>query len=218
MQSTTPQGQTTSKDLPELTTDENKLREALTERKIRFASDSELGQLMVYVYTLIGLRGENYPTGIDKDFLHTYIREFYGGHTVSEIRLAFTMAIQHKLSVDPTAFEFFTTAYFSKIMDAYRSWSVESLHSLPAIQPKQELPAPSTTDEEFVEAVFNLWKVHCDFRQIPILAYSCIHLDLSSERKREIKAEVDSLMDGATPDNYKQYAVKLHFETLLKSE
>jgi hypothetical protein len=207
----------TSTILPELTTDERQLREALMDKKIRFVNDEELKQLLLYIYALIGLRGENYPKGIDKDFLHTYIREYYGGHTIKEIRLAFTMAIQNKLAVDPTTFEFFTTAYFSKIVDAYRKWAVETLHSLPAIKPIA-LPEPKVTDDEFIEAVYDLWKKHQDFKQIPVLAYDVLNLGLTSEEKKSIKSHVDTLIGEATPDNYKQYAVKEYFEKRLSNE
>lgn len=124
-----------------LSTEEAQLSEALHDKRIVAASDDELKPLMLYIYALVGLRGENYPKGLDKDFLHTYIREYYGGHTLKEVRLAFTMAIQHKLSVDATAFEFFNVAYFSKVMDAYRVWAKEAIIQQPAILPRPGIKA-----------------------------------------------------------------------------
>lgn len=89
---------------------------------------------MLYIYTLIGLRGENYPKGLEKEFIHTYIRENYGGHTADEIRLAFTMAIQGKLFIDSRdvkCYEHFNVAYFSSILEAYREWAREEIKRLP---------------------------------------------------------------------------------------
>lgn len=89
---------------------------------------------MLYIYALIGLRGENYPKGIEKDFIHAYIRENYGGHSAEEIRLAFTMAIQGRLDIDARdvkCYEHFNVAYFSFIMEAYREWAREEIKKIP---------------------------------------------------------------------------------------
>lgn len=134
---------------PGLTTEENSLAEALQGTRLRFVGEDELKKTLLYVYALIGLRGENYPSGLDKDFLHTYIRDYYGGHTAKEIRLAFTMAIQHKLKVDATAFENFNTAYFSKVMDAYRLWAKEAIVLNPSILPA---PAHKVVEKHVIES------------------------------------------------------------------
>lgn len=111
----------------ELSPEEQIFKIALKDIKIFSASEEQLKSLMLYIYALVGLRGENYPKGLDKEFIHTYIREYHGGHTIKEIRLAFTMAIQNKLGVDATTFESFTTAYFSRIMEAYRQWATKTI-------------------------------------------------------------------------------------------
>jgi hypothetical protein len=201
--------------LPELTTDESKLREALKEKKIRFVTDEQLKQMMLYIYALIGLRGENYPAGIDKDFLHTYIREYYGGHTMSEIRLAFTMAVQHKTGVDATAFEFFTTAYFSKIVDAYRKWAVETLHAVPAIIPAPALPPPETTDAEFIEGVKKMYLTSRNYKTIPVLAYKILEpeMKLTSEDKKRIYQYIhETTKEGDIKELSKQKAVAEYFD------
>lgn len=107
------------------------LQDALKAPKIYQVGEDALKAAMLFIYTLIGLRGENYPKGIEKDMIHTYIRQYYGGHTLDELRLAFTMAVQSRLPVEATVFENFTPAYFSRVMDAFRKWATQEIHHLP---------------------------------------------------------------------------------------
>lgn len=92
-------------------------------------------QALRYIFILIGLKAQNYPADVEKQLLHAYIYKNYGGHTPGEIRLAFEMAIQNKLSLRPedvTCYENFSIAYFSRIMEAYREWAKEQIKQLPA--------------------------------------------------------------------------------------
>lgn len=146
----------------EPTTEVKQLENALQDKRICYATEEELKKIMLSLYTLIGLRGENYPSGKDKDFLHKYIRTYYGGHTIKEVWLAFTMAVQGKTNADANAFEYFTTAYFSKIMNAYREWSSEMIRQLPP----PETPKPPKYQIELEYALYKLklidklpWKV-----------------------------------------------------------
>jgi hypothetical protein len=95
------------------------------------AGEDALKATMLFIYALIGLRGENYPKGIEKDMIHTYIRQYYGGHTLDELRLAFTMAVQNRLPEDATVYENFTTAYFSRIMNSFRRWASQEQAHIP---------------------------------------------------------------------------------------
>lgn len=129
---------------------------ALAGKKVFSFQENEMKPLMLYIYALIGLRGENYPKGLDKDFIHTYIRENYGGHSAEEIRLAFTMAIQGRINIDPKdvkCYEHFNVAYFSSIMEAYREWSREEIKKIPE---KKELPSPEKWQIDLEYAYYKL--------------------------------------------------------------
>lgn len=159
---------------------------------------------------LIGLRANNWPTDIEKMVLINFIIKNYGGHSVGEIKLAFEMAVAEKFNVDVNCYENFSVAYFASIMNVYRRWAGETAYHVKSAPIE---PAPiETTDEEFIDAVYNLWKNHQDFKQIPVLAYDVLNLGLTSEEKQSIKKHVDTVLDKATADHYKQYAVKEYFD------
>lgn len=114
------------------------LQVALTEKQLAHCTEDDLKESLKYAFMVVGLRAENIPSGRDKDFLHTYILKNFAGHTPAEIRLAFDMAVQGRLDVDPECYhDNFTIAYFARIMKAYRQWAREEVKQLPP-PPEQE--------------------------------------------------------------------------------
>ena len=74
----------------------------------------------------VGLRGKNFPEGVEKSLLLTHIWKEYGNHTPDEIRLAFDMAVAGRLNLPPDeikCYENFSCLYFSTIMNAFRVWA-----------------------------------------------------------------------------------------------
>lgn len=132
-----------------LTIEVKEFEAALAEKKIWHCDgEEEMKQALRYIFLLVGLRAQNYPAGIEKQLLHAYIFKNYGGHTPAELKLAFEMALQNKLSLRPedvTCYENFSIAYFSRIMEAYREWSKEQIRQLPGIK---EQPKEYTAEEK----------------------------------------------------------------------
>jgi hypothetical protein len=140
---------------------------AIAEKKICHGSEEELKQALRYIYILVGLRAQNYPTDIAKQLLHAYIFEDYGGHTPGELRLAFKMAIQNKLSLrseDVTCYENFSIAYFSRIMEAYREWAKEQIKQLPAPVQDRKLKPMEKVDINLIWAL----KLLSEINKLPV--------------------------------------------------
>ena len=73
---------------------------------------------------LVGIKANNVPNDREKSVLLQFIVNNYGGHTPSEIRLAFDLAIAGDLDVeDVKCYENFSPLYFASIMNAYRKWA-----------------------------------------------------------------------------------------------
>lgn len=99
---------------------------ALKAKKIKQLPEYELRQALRYCMVKAGLRGKNFPVGIEKSLLLTHIHGHYGNHSPEEIRLAFDMAITGKLKLtadEVKCYESFSCEYFSKIMNSYRFWA-----------------------------------------------------------------------------------------------
>lgn len=105
--------------------------------------EDDLKNILRYVFIVCGIRGQNVPAGDEKEFLHQYIRKFYGTHTGAEVRLAFDMAIQNRLEVDPKTYENFSVEYFARIMNAYRKWAATEARKIQS----QERPTPPSQDD-----------------------------------------------------------------------
>jgi hypothetical protein len=124
-------------------------------------------QALRYIFILIGLKAQNYPADVEKQLLHAYIYKNYGGHTPAELRLAFEMAIQNKLSLrseDVICYENFSIAYFSRIMEAYREWAKEQIKQLPAPVERRKLNQRERIDINLT------WALKCltDINKLPV--------------------------------------------------
>lgn len=88
----------------------------------------------------VGIRATNLPHNEEKEVLINHVIENYGGHTLSEIDLAFKMAITGKLDLESkevNCYENFSCMYFSKIINAYRKWATNAIPNLPIKEPNQ---------------------------------------------------------------------------------
>lgn len=136
---------------PPKTTEEEEFELAISHGKISGRPEEELKQALRYVFILVGLKAQNYPVDLEKQMLHAYIYKNYGGHTPEEIKLAWEMAIQNKLDLEPKeviCYENFSIAYFTRIMEAFRLWSREQIKRIHA--PRERI----VTKEE--KAMINL--------------------------------------------------------------
>jgi hypothetical protein len=130
------------------TIEEQQLQVAISEKKIRDCIEEEVKQALRYIYMVIGLKGQDYPTGEEKALLHAFIFKNYGGHTPGELRLAFDLAIQQQLNLKPenvVCYGNFSIAYLCMIMEAYRAWARERVKQLPA---PEEKPREYTKEEK----------------------------------------------------------------------
>lgn len=99
-----------------------------------------LQKVLKYVMLLVGLRANNLPDELEKTVLINYIQAHYGGHTISEIRLAFELAINGQLDIeDAKCYENFSVLFFSTIMNAYRKWSSQEYKQVIKSDPPQQV-------------------------------------------------------------------------------
>lgn len=85
-----------------------------------------LNELFQYCFLLVGLRERSLPNELESLFIHEYLRENYGGHTIAEIKLAFKMAVKGELDLQPDevkCYENFSVIYLSQIINSYRRWA-----------------------------------------------------------------------------------------------
>lgn len=132
----------------QITNNDQRFALAIQEPKLRDVPEEDLKQALRYVFMVVGIRGQNIPTGVEKDFLHGYIRTHFGGHTASEIRQAFDMAVQGLLDIDSRdvkCYENFSVMYFSTIMKAYRIWAAEQSRRI------ETAPPPGPTPEQILQ-------------------------------------------------------------------
>lgn len=137
----------TPKSTP-LKSGELKLLEAVTNNKIINESVENINTLFRFCFLIVGLRERSFPNELESLFLHEYLKENYGGHTVAEIRLAFKMAVNNELDIEHekvVCYENFSVLYLSSIINAYRRWSSETFRQVEKFIP------PSPEDDKYLE-------------------------------------------------------------------
>jgi len=103
----------------------DRAKTVLTDVLIKNASEEQLKQSLKKIFVLIGLRQQHFPFGDEKDFIHNFIFDNYGNKTLSELELAFNLAIKGELDIelnDVKVYDQFTPLYVSTVMGGYRKW------------------------------------------------------------------------------------------------
>jgi len=141
--------------------------EAINQPKIISASNEEIKQSLRYAMILVGVRANTINAMADEEkmILIEFMKNKFGYHTVSEIKLAFTKAAAHEFDIKEVAhYENFTCEYVGRIMSAYRKWATQMngvLQSklLQAEYDKhaKELPPVQYTEHEIVNMSFKNW-------------------------------------------------------------
>ncbi len=123
--------------------------EAIKEEKIIKESIHNLNELFKYCFLLVGLREKSLPNELETLFLHEFIKENYGGHSISEVRLAFNMAVKGELDLpieDVRCYENFSVLYLSSIINSFRRWARDEYRQI-----EKHIP-PSESDLKCLEA------------------------------------------------------------------
>lgn len=118
----------------------------------------DLRNVLKYAMIKVGVRGKNFPVGVEKSLLLNHIFENYGNHTAEEIKLAFDLAIAGKLGLDTNdikCYENFSCLYFSNIMNAYRIWAEQvyrqNIKPVLQIEQKPDLEQIEKEYQEFLQ-------------------------------------------------------------------
>lgn len=141
--------------------------QALRDKTIIECSYEEITSTLVTILAKLGIRAHNLPVKEDEELLVSHILRNYSKKTLSELHLAFELAITGKLQLKDgesvNCYENFTCVYLSSIMNAYRVWSVAANKYIEMGAPAE--PQKIYTEVEIInqrrgeiEAAFQLMK------------------------------------------------------------
>lgn len=101
-------------------------------------TEDEIKNKMTLIYSIVGLRTHHWPAGQEKSDLLDYIRMKYPKKTLSELVLAFDLAISGELELERDeikVYDQFTILYLATIMTAYKTWLYKVWKSKQVIEP-----------------------------------------------------------------------------------
>lgn len=166
----------------------SRIKNALDGKKIMESTEDELKAKLKLIYSMVGLRAAHYPQGQEKQDLHDYIMLKYGRKTLTELLLAFDLAISNELDLkleDIKVYDQFTIAYIAMIMSAYKKWIFQQaklFNHKPVTMIEERVELTESEMSEWVEE----WKArvsneHLDL--IPVSFYDFLKINLSVEQK-----------------------------------
>lgn len=161
---------------------------------IRDCSEEDIKPKLTLIFSMIGLRPQHYPVGEEKKNLHDYLRLKFANKTLSELVLAFDLAINNELDIKPDevkVYDQFTIAYLAQIMAAYKKWLYNIYQTKKPVKPVEMIgDKKDLTDEEKWEWI-NDWKAkeEINIELIPIMFYDFLDankvLNVTSAQKWE---------------------------------
>lgn len=151
---------------------------ALNGKRIEECTEEEIKPKLLLIYSMVGLRSHHYPTGQEKQDLHDYLRLKYAKKTLSELVLAFDLAINNELELKPDdvkVYDQFTISYLAQIMGAYKKWLYDQSKLVKKDYPKMVAEKITLEDEEMAEWMM-YWKNDPDINieLIPLMFYDFI--------------------------------------------
>lgn len=159
---------------PSPTTEDHALAIVRAEPTLQELGEEGLKVVLKRVFSLVGLRAKDLPTGGDKELLHRHILKHYGRHTQGEVEMAFELALTGKLGLDPKdvqVYDQFTPGYFARILNAYRTWAGETLRAAERKRAEPEDAPPGRPTDEAMEewlATLKAAGLRVDFMPLPM--------------------------------------------------
>lgn len=101
-------------------TGRSQIVKAFEETKIKDLSDDEIKNVLKYIFVLIGLR--NFPDNTEQVVLLQFTRENYGFYGLSELKIAFEMAIKKQFECETKHYESFSPSYLAQVINGYSEY------------------------------------------------------------------------------------------------
>lgn len=189
---------------------ENKLNQLPVE------ANTEIRKMLVKLFTLTGLKKENFPDEFQTDVLIEFLRFDLGNFTLAEMELAFRMAMKNEMDaeIDPNHYQSFSAAYIARIMSGYvpiRKRVFDALKSNEnAIKSQNKIEYTQAERENIkngyvLECLIKPWRYYLKTGKLTfgITPFSIIYetltndfgvLDLSGDDKKRIHAKAVELV------------------------
>jgi hypothetical protein len=127
--------------------------------KIRHLDDDEpIFQSLRYVFTLVGIKGEQIPNKIETAVLLKFIRDNYSHFTADEIKIAFECAIKKQFSCETNHFGNFSPLYFANVMNSYMETRGKVGAELMRMQQKELAEKNEATATEIKQIQLEFWE------------------------------------------------------------
>jgi len=196
----------------------------------------EVKKMLLGLFYLTGLKKENYPDALQTDVLIQFILQDLGNYTISEIQLAFRLAIKGDIEVDSNHYQAFSAPYIARIVKGYVPIRQRSLNAVRQSENalKNENEMQHTPEEikqikkDYIEeCILKPWRYYLKTGSLTfgVTPYSIIYntllddlklITVTSAEKKEVyllahKIVYDKTMKNtsSTYDEYRRYQTQM---------
>lgn len=123
--------------------------QAALDAKIRnLDNDEPIRQSLRYVFALVGLKPENFPSDIQKAVLIDFIQSDLKDYSADEIKIAFRLAVGGQINVEVNHFQNFSALYIAQVMKAYSEHRAKAMIEFNRKIDRAQLPPAQPSPEE----------------------------------------------------------------------
>lgn len=110
---------------------------AKTDPRVRDEETERMNQTLMYVFALLGIRGDNLPDEGERLVLRDYFSQQNFNYSLLDIKNAYTLYVQGKLDFSESHYQTFSVIFLEKVLQSYRRYC----NNLP------QKPAPQLTEK-----------------------------------------------------------------------
>lgn len=192
-------------------------------------NEDSIKQNLLYCFTLVGLRPEQYPSQLETNVLIDFIFSNYANVNSDEIKESFILALKGEYISDVSKhFGNFSVLYFSNVFNAYlmHRGKIEieinndrqrnEANKIIDLQPDELLRIQNDFDRDVVFPIFEQYKNNSKivngYTPIMLIYKSLIEfhkiIELSKDDKIKIRQEVESSIEKIEDEHKKQSRIK----------
>lgn len=201
----------------------------------------EIRKMLIKLFTLTGLKKENFPDEFQTDVLIEFLRNDLGNFSLAEMELAFRLAMKNELEVDANHYQSFSGVYIAQIMSGYIPVRKRMLDAVKAAENavKKEIekgykPEEMKTikNDYVLECLIKPWRYYLKTGQLTfgITPFSIIYktltddfqmLELTGEEKKSIHDQAVNQVKNkinSPSNNYDNHKKNQKIKDIIKKE
>ena len=151
-------------------------------------NDKQIKELLIFVFSLIGITGNNIPDKYQETIIISYIRNHLSKYTTQDFKIAFMLGIKGKLDFNIQSFQNFNPLYVENVMQSFNRYRFDIIRNKKTVEPKVD--KEKLNKEATIKFIKKLYNGEACLDSIYVIVYDYLKANkkllLTEKRKEEI--------------------------------